>query len=57
MSLNQLRNEIDTMILNSGMNPHIKMRCSILRALKMRHQNIDPSQARNVIEIAIKELS
>lgn len=57
MSTEKLRNEIDTLILQSGRKAHTKMRCSILRALKLRHGNLDNATTFNVIDNAIDALS
>lgn len=57
MSINQIRKEVDTLIQTSGIKPTMKMRCSIMRALKMRHHDIDASLTRDVITTAIKEMS
>jgi len=57
MSIIQLRKEVETLIVNSGMKPDIKMRCSIMKTLKMRHSDLDMTLTRNVIESAIKEMS
>jgi len=57
MSINQLRQEVESLIVNSGMKPNIKMRCSILKTLKMRHRDLDVPLTRNVIDSAIKEMS
>ncbi|MEA1920239.1 MAG: hypothetical protein U9N52_10390 [Campylobacterota bacterium] len=55
MSISQLRNEIDTMIDSSGFKPTMKMKCSILRALSMRHKEIDNRVTRDIIETVLKE--
>lgn len=57
MSVNRLRNEVDTLILNAGRRPDMRMCCSIIRALKLRHGDIDTAMARTLIETSIKELS
>ncbi len=57
MSVNQLKNEIHALISTSGMAPNMKMRCSILRTLKMRHGTLDTPLTRSIIENAIKDLS
>jgi len=57
MSIIQLRQEVESLIANSGMKPDIRMRCSIMRALKMRHGDLDEALTRNVIASAIRKLS
>jgi hypothetical protein len=57
MSTEKLRNEIDTLILQSGRKAHTKMRCSILRALKLRHGDLDNATTLNAIDNAIEALS
>jgi len=57
MSIIQLRQEVESLIVNSGRKPDIKMRCSIMKALKMRHSDLDAALTRSVVESAIKELS
>ncbi|MEA2110791.1 MAG: hypothetical protein U9P71_01955 [Campylobacterota bacterium] len=56
MSVSQIRREVDSLILNSGMKPDIRMHCSILRALKLRHRNIDSHVTHDIIMHAIKKL-
>ena len=55
MSILRLRQEVESLITNSGMEPDIRMRCSIMKALKMRHGDLDVPLARNVIEAMMKE--
>jgi len=57
MSIIQLRQEVESLIVNSGMKPNIKMRCSIMKALKMRHGDLEMPLTRHVIEAAIKDMS
>ena len=57
MSIIQLRQEVESLIVNSGMKPNIKMRCSIMKALKMRHGDLEMPLTRDVIEAAIKDMS
>jgi len=57
MSIIQLRKEVESLIVNSGMKPNVKMRCSLMKTLKMRHSDLDMTLTRNVIDSAIKELS
>ena len=57
MSINQLRQEVESLIVNSGMKPNIKMRCSIMKTLKMRHGDLNLPLTRDVIETAIREMS
>ncbi len=55
MSVNQMRQQVDSLILHSGMKADVKMCCSLMKTLKMRHGNIDTSLARSVIRKAIQE--
>jgi hypothetical protein len=57
MSINQLHQEVESLIVNSGMKPDVRMRCSIMRALKMRHSDLDAALTRSVIEATIKEMA
>ncbi len=57
MSIIQLRREVETLIGNSGRKPHMKMRCSLMRTLKMRHGDLDPAITRDVIDLTIRGLS
>lgn len=57
MSIIQLRQEVHSLIAHSGIQPSMKMRCSIMKTLKMRHEDLDTTLTRNVIESAIKALS
>ncbi len=57
MSDEKLRNEIDTLILRSGRKAHSKMRCSVLRALKLRHGELDNASTLHIIDHAINALS
>lgn len=57
MPIIQLRQEVESLIVNSGMKPNIKMRCSIMKALKMRHGDLEMPLTRHVIEAAIKDMS
>ena len=56
MSVNQLRQEVESLIVNSGMKPDIKMRCAIMRTLKMRHDSLDASLTRDVVEATIRKM-
>jgi hypothetical protein len=56
MSIYQIRTEVDSLIQESGMQPSMKMQCSLLRTLKMRHCNLDIPLASNIIKTTIKEL-
>lgn len=57
MPIAQLQNEVETLIQNSGLKPHPKMECSILRTLKMRHDIMDTPMTRDVIKSTIEKMS
>ncbi len=56
MSAEMLKNEVATLILRSGMKPHSKMRCALMRTLSMRHGNIERSILRHAVECSLQEL-
>lgn len=59
MAKETLRNEIDTLIMNADRKADMRMCCSIIPALKLRHgdREIGNTMARSLIETSIRELS
>ncbi|MBN2895386.1 MAG: hypothetical protein JXK05_05795 [Campylobacterales bacterium] len=53
MSAKLLQVEVTALILRSGIKPDKKMRCSLLRTIRMRHGAIDPQMANDAVEAAL----
>lgn len=56
MSINEIQNEVNTLVKSSGMAPSMNMCCSITRIIRMRHTNVDLKFTNAIVKTVIKDL-